>query len=194
MALKGNTRSDFAFYGLTAARPELESRGQGTTFTELSGGELAAFKMALPPIDEQAAIVRYLDHADEQIQRYIKAKGRLIALLEEQRQALVHQAVTRGLDPGAKLKDSGVEWLGEVPEHWGVQKLKTVCGMKSGEGITAFSIESEGKYPVYGGNGLRGYASEFTHDGDYILIGRQGALCGNVHVARGQFWPPNMRW
>ena len=139
-------------------------------------------------LDEQSAIVRFLDHADEQIQRYIAAKERLIALLAEERQALVHQAVTRGLNPGAKLKDSGVEWLGEVPEHWGVQKLKTVCGMKSGEGITAFSIESEGKYPVYGGNGLRGYASEFTHDGDYILIGRQGALCGNVHVARGQFW------
>ena len=60
--------------------------------------------------------------------------------------------------------------------------------MKSGEGITAMSIENEGEYPVYGGNGLRGYTSEFTHDGDYVLIGRQGALCGNVHIARGQFW------
>ena len=73
-----------------------------------------------PPLDEQAAIVRFLDHADEQIQRYIASKERLIALLEEERQALVHQAVTRGLDPNVKLKDSGVEWLGDVPEHWEV--------------------------------------------------------------------------
>ena len=87
-----------------------------------------------------------------------------------------------------KLKDSGVEWLGDVPEHWEIQRLKTVCAMKSGEGITAMSIEDKGEYPVYGGNGLRGYTSEFTHDGDYVLIGRQGALCGNVHIARGQFW------
>ena len=50
------------------------------------------------------------------------------------------------------------------------------------------SIEPAGEYPVYGGNGLRGYTSNYTHDGNYVLIGRQGALCGNVHIARGQFW------
>ena len=142
----------------------------------------------LPPPEEQAAIVRFLDHADEQMQRYIAGKERLIALLEEERQALVHQAVTRGLDPSVRLKPSGVEWMGDVPAHWRFQRVKTVCGMKSGEGITAMSIEDEGEYPVYGGNGLRGYTSEFSHEGAYVLIGRQGALCGNVHVARGQFW------
>ena len=157
--------------------------GQNIDYTRLQ-----VQTIPVPPPDEQAAIVRFLDHADEQIQRYIASKERLIALLEEERQALVHQAVTRGLDPNVRLKDSGVEWLGDVPEHWGIQRLKTVCGMKSGEGITAMSIENEGEYPVYGGNGLRGYTSEFTHDGDYLLIGRQGALCGNVHIARGQFW------
>ena len=60
--------------------------------------------------------------------------------------------------------------------------------MKSGDGITAMSIEPGGEYPVYGGNGLRGYTSDYTHDGSFALIGRQGALCGNVHIARGQFW------
>ena len=65
-----------------------------------------------PPLPEQTAIVQFLDHADEQIQRYIAGKERLIALLEEERQALVHEAVTRGLDPNVRLKPSGVEWLG----------------------------------------------------------------------------------
>ena len=74
-------------------------------------------RVAFPTFDEQAAIVRYLDHAEEQIQRYIAAKERLIALLEEQRQAVIHQVVTRGLEPNVRFKDSGVEWLGEVPEH-----------------------------------------------------------------------------
>ena len=60
--------------------------------------------------------------------------------------------------------------------------------MKSGDGITAESIETEGEYPVYGGNGLRVYTSNYTHDGAFALIGRQGALCGNIHIVRGQFW------
>ena len=77
-----------------------------------------------PPPEEQAAIVRYLDHADELISRYISAKERLIALLEEQRQAIIHQAVTRGLDPKVNLKPSGAHWLGNVPEHWKMCRAK----------------------------------------------------------------------
>ena len=142
----------------------------------------------VPPLHEQAAIVRYLDHADRRIRRYVDAKRKLIALLEEEKQAIVNQAVTRGLDPNVPLKQSGLEWLGDVPEHWAVRRLKTMCQMKSGEGITAESIETAGEYPVYGGNGLRGFTSHYTHDGAFALIGRQGALCGNVHVARGKFW------
>ena len=72
----------------------------------------------VPPLPEQTAIVRFLDHADRRIRRYIRGKQKLIALLEEQKQVIIHRAVTRGLDPNARLKPSGVEWLGEVPEHW----------------------------------------------------------------------------
>ena len=147
----------------------------------------------VPPIEEQTAIVRFLDHADRRIRCYIRAKERLIELLEEQKQAIVHQAVTGQIDvrtgqPYPAYKDSGVEWLGEVPEHWEVRRLKTLCDMQSGEAITAMSIDEVGKYPVFGGNGLRGYAAQYTHDGDFILVGRQGALCGNIHIARGRFW------
>ena len=149
---------------------------------------LQNFPVALPPLAEQAAIVRYLDLADERIRRYVSSRERLIELLEEYRQAVIHHVVTRGLDPGVRLKPSGVEWLGDVPAHWEVRRLKTLCSMKSGDGITAMSIEPTGEYPVYGGNGLRGYTSDYTHDGNYVLIGRQGALCGNIHIARGQFW------
>ena len=143
---------------------------------------------AIPPPDEQATIVRYLDHADERINHYISAKKRLIALLEEQRQAVIHQAVTRGLNSQVRSKPSDIEWTGDVPEHWEPRALKTICRMKSGDGITAESIEEYGNFPVYGGNGIRGYTQSFTHDGEFVLIGRQGALCGNVHVARGRFW------
>ena len=100
------------------------SKGIGSGFNRLYSEEFGNVRVTVPPPDEQAAIVRFLDHADEQIQRYIAGKERLIALLDEQRQALVHQVVTRGLDPNVQLKPSGVEWLGEVPEHWEIRRSK----------------------------------------------------------------------
>ena len=169
---------------------ELQVRSKGIWISrlQLTDEAFLGAPFPLPPSQEQAAIVRYLDHAARRIRRYIRAKQKLITLLEEQKQALIHQIVTRGLDPNVRLKPSGVEWLGDVPEHWAVRRVKTLCSMRSGESITAESIETTGEYPVYGGNGLRGYASSYTHDGAFALIGRQGALCGNVHVARGKFW------
>ena len=94
------------------------------TIAHFTKEKFEALRIPFPPPEDQVAIVRFLDHADEQIQRYIAGKERLIALLEEQRQALVHHAVTRGLDPNVKLKDSGVEWLGKIPEHWEIRKGK----------------------------------------------------------------------
>ena len=102
------------------------------------------FKMiygCLPPLPEQAAIVRFLDHADQRIRRYIRAKQNLITLLVEQKQTIIHQAVTRGLDPNVRLKPSGVEWLGDVPEHWEVAALRhySQCLGKMLDGITAIT-------------------------------------------------------
>ena len=74
--------------------------------------------IAFPPLHEQTAIARYLDYVDRRVRRYVEAKRKLIALLEEERQAVIHQAVTRGLDPNVPLKPSGVEWLGDIPAHW----------------------------------------------------------------------------
>ena len=93
------------------------------TIANLDTGRFLASQALLPPIVEQALIVRFLDDADRRIQRYIRAKQKLIKLLEEQKQAIIHRAVTRGLEPNVGLKPSGVEWLGDVPEHWGVVRL-----------------------------------------------------------------------
>ena len=101
---------------------------------------------------------------------------------------MINHAVTKGLDPNVKMKDSGVEWIGEIPEHWELKRLKYVASLKSGSGITSNEIKESGEYPVFGGNGLRGYFSSYTHEGKYVLIGRQGALCGNINYASGKFW------
>ncbi len=87
-------------------------------------------QLPLPPLPEQTAIVRYLDYVDRRVRRYVRAKQKLIGLLEEQKRVIIHRAVTRGLNPDVPLKDSGVEWLGEVPEHWEVRRLRNVADMR----------------------------------------------------------------
>ena len=103
----------------------------------------------LPPLPEQAAIVRFLDHADRRIRRYIRAKQKLITLLEEQKQAIIHQAVTGQVDvrtgqPYPAYKPSGVEWLGDVPEHWEMVPFKRRVGFQEGPGIMAADFRDSG--------------------------------------------------
>lgn len=90
--------------------------------------------------------------------------------------------------PYPVYKDSGVEWLGEIPAHWEVKALKRLVSLRAGSAITAESIEEVGDFPVFGGNGIRGFTSSYTHEGEFPLIGRQGALCGCVNFASGRFW------
>ncbi len=85
-------------------------------------------------------------------------------------------------------KDSKVKWIGNVPEHWKLLMLKRLCSMRSGTNLTSWEISETGSYPVFGGNGQRGFYSQYNCDGDFILVGRQGALCGNVHHIIGKFW------
>lgn len=75
-----------------------------------------------------------------------------------------------------------------LPDQWILKKLKYVARMAAGDAITSDEIREEGDYPVFGGNGLRGYTDRFNREGDFVLIGRQGALCGNINYAAGQFW------
>lgn len=144
--------------------------------------------IVLPPYKEQQKIANFLDHEIAKIDTLIAKQQKLIELLKEKRQAVISHAVTKGLNPDAPMKDSGVEWLGEVPEHWRVVKLSYFLKLLSGDGITSNQIEPEGNYPVMGGNGFRGYTSTYNCDGEYALIGRQGALCGNINVAKGKFF------
>jgi type I restriction enzyme S subunit len=140
-----------------------ESTGLGTGsagFLRLYDDRFLDTPVVLPPAGEQAAILRFLDHADRRIRRYIRAKQKLIALLEEQKQAIIHRAVTRGLDPNVRLKPSGVEWLGDVPEHWGVCQLRRLISFVT--------------------SGSRGWANFYSERGDIFLqsgnLGRSMSL------------------
>jgi type I restriction enzyme S subunit len=118
--------TSYFYYQLLAIRPELESWGQGSTFKELGRSKLESIYLVSPPVKEQRAIAAFLDRETERIDTLIAKKERQIELLKEKRAALISHAVTRGLNPNAKMKNSGIEWLGEIPEHWGVVSLKSV--------------------------------------------------------------------
>ena len=109
----------------------LRVKAISSTIENVNGEKYANCPLPLPPHSEQAAIVRFLDHADRRIRRHIRAQQQLIALLEEQKQAIIHQAVTGQIDvrtgrPFPAYKPSGVEWLGDVPEHWAVRRARYV--------------------------------------------------------------------
>jgi len=167
---------------------ELRRYARGLKVFRFNTSDLKQLFIAIPTLEEQTAIANFLDHKTSQIDHLIAKKEQFIKLLEEERVAVINQAVTKGLDANVPMKDSGVEWLGEIPEHWEVKRIKYIANLKSGNNIVSEQITSEGIYPVYGGNGLRGYFSEYTNDGNFVLIGRQGALCGNINFATNKFW------
>ena len=153
----------------------------------ISEGEVGEIKIAVPPLNEQAAIVRYLDAADQKIQAYISAKEKLIALLEELRQAIIHQAVTQGLDPNVKLKPSGVEWLGDVPEHWEILRLKSLVNIQTGGRDTVNRIE-EGNYPFFVRSQTIERIDTWSYNGEAVLTAGDGVGVGKVfHYFNGKF-------
>jgi type I restriction enzyme S subunit len=104
---------------------------------DLNFGNFCGVALPLIPLQEQAAIARFLTWATNRLDRAIGAKRRIIALLQEQKQAIIHRAVTRGLDPAVPLKDSGIPWLGEIPEHWEVRRFGHAVRLQTGYPFTS---------------------------------------------------------
>ena len=166
----------------------VRSKGLWKSRYQLSDDAFLAAPILDVPIAEQEQIVRYLDSMTAKINKLIRAKKKQIALLQEQRQAIINHAVTKGLDPNVEMKDSGIDWIGEIPKHWNICKVKHLCRMQAGDNLTAEVIQETGEYPVYGANGRRGFYHAYNLNNDCLLVGRQGALCGNVHIVSGKIW------
>ena len=120
---------DFLWY-LTNREEWWERGGTAQPFVKVS--ETLARKWVFPPPSEQALIGRFLDRETAKIDALVAEQEQLITLLKEKRQAVISHAVTKGLDPSVPMKDSGVEWLGEVPAHWDLSKVKHVCYVNDG--------------------------------------------------------------
>lgn len=177
----------------------------------ISYGELCHSQIPIPSPEEQAAIADFLDRRTEQIDRAIGQKEKQIELLKERRQILIHHAVTRGLNPNIPLKDSGIEWIGQIPEHWEVKRLKYVLnsqgriGFKGytitdlvdeGEGALTFGashIDWDGNFildePVYISWKKYYESPEIMVSKGDILIVQRGSTCGKVAYVRNDFGP-----
>jgi len=155
-------------------------------------GEMKAITLAPPPLAEQKAIAGFLDREVGKIDDLVAEQERLIALLKEKRQAVISHTVTKGLNPNAPLKDSGIAWLGQIPAHWEVASLRWYVTCNSGHSFDTASLSTDRldgfEVPVFGGNGLMGYTNVGNVNDSALVIGRVGALCGNVHVAPNVVW------
>lgn len=138
----------------------------------ITGKDVRAFPIALPPLKEQEAAGKALQDIENQIF--------MLDGLINKKTDIKHAAMQELLTGKRRLPGFEGEWV--------VKRLEELCSMKSGEGITAKSIDAIAPFPCFGGNGQRGFTSRFTHEGDYCLIGRVGALCGNLLKVSGKFF------
>lgn len=147
--------------------------GRGDIIVHISASNLKQVVVPFPPQEEQTLIARYLDHKTALIDAYLSQKRRMVELLKEHRQALINQAVTKGLDPQVKLKPSGIEWIEEVPEHWEVSRVKYQCSVR-------------------GRIGFRGYEKD-----DLVESGEGALVIGGKHITDDRLDlsdPDFLRW
>lgn len=179
---------------------EVESRSTGVSYPAINASDLGDIAVTLPEVGAQRVIAAYLDRETARIDGLIAEKERMLALLEEKRVALISRVVTRGLDPSAPLKLSGQEWLGEIPEGWGLWRLKHLASEALSYGANEAALEDNTDWPrfvritdIAADGSLRDetfkslspeIASPFLlSDGD-ILFARSGATVGKSFIYR----------
>ena len=178
------------------------ARSVGVSYPACNASEVGCIAIPLPDPAEQRSIAAFLDRETRRVDRLVAKKRELIERLKEKRTALVSRTVTRGLPPATAraaglpenppLKPSGLDWLGDVPKHWRVMTLKWRSRCRSGDSITTEDVTPEPtperSIPVIGGNGVMGYCESSNCNHPVLVIGRVGALCGNVHLITPPAW------
>ncbi len=155
--------------------------------------------LVVPPIPEQTQIAAFLDRETAKIDALVAVQRRLMALLKEKRQAVISHAVTRGLNPDAPMKPSGIEWLGEVPGHWEIGSVKRFFASHNPRRIPLSGEERSGRngdFPYYGASGIIDNIDDFIFDEDMVLVSEDGANLVNrstpiAFVATGKYWVNN---
>ena len=159
--------------------------GRGFTRINIKQDYVNNLLTILPPQPEQIKIANYLDKKTAQIDNAISLKEQMIERLKERRQIIINEAVTKGLDKTVTMKDSGVEWIDEIPEGWEVKKLKYILKINNGQDYK--HIVADDGYPVIGSGGEFAKASEYLYDGEVLLLGRKGTINKPLYFI-GKFW------
>jgi type I restriction enzyme S subunit len=187
--LKSKTFTDFNGY-----------TSYGSTIQHLYQNVFVEYAFPFPSLKEQTAIAHYLDRKTVEIDALIADKKRLLELYEEEKTAIINQAVTKGLNPDAPMRDSGIEWLGEVPVEWEVKKVKYVIESLNSIRVP-LSADERGKmvvreYDYYGASGVIDKVEDYLFDEPLLLIGEDGAnlITRSTRlsfIARGKYWVNN---
>ena len=138
----------YYWYVCISIEPEMRKNAVGMGIPHVNGDELKSISFSIPSFCEQKQIAVFLDHETAKIDKLIEKQQQLIELLKEKRQAVISHAVTKGLNPDVPMKDSGVEWLGEIPQHWGVTRLKYECRNIVDCPHSTPNYTDEGEYPA----------------------------------------------
>lgn len=188
-----NLSEGYYYYFFVAARSELQSLGQGSTYRELSKEHLSSMNVVAPDVPDQIAIARFLDRETGKIDVLVARKERLIELLQEKRATLITQAVNKGLAPDVPMKDSGEEWLGEIPAHWNVKPIRALAqsGYRTftdGDWIESPFITDKGIRLIQTGNIGIGYYKEqgfrYISDGTFSDLRCTEVMPGDVLICR----------
>lgn len=184
---KNGENIDFLNYvfQLTQFQKELRKYANGILEIRLrvSANDILKRQIAFPSAEEQERIVSFLDEKLTGIDRLIEIENQQIEKLREYKQAVITEVVTKGLDKSAPMKDSGVEWIGEIPEDWNTCKIKNVATISNGKEIEV----DGGNIPVYGSGGIFKYTNKPLFSGISLLLGRKGTI-DKPMLVNGDFW------
>lgn len=144
-----------------------------------------SYKIPIPPLPEQQAIASYLDTATAKIDEAIAQQQKMIDLLNERKQIIINNAITKGLNPNAKMKPSGIDWIGNIPEHWEVMPLKYCMRINNGRDYKEY--ETDDGIPVIGTGGQFAYSKAEMYSGEVVFFGRKGTIDKPFHY-NGSFW------
>ncbi|EGQ9656741.1 restriction endonuclease subunit S [Vibrio parahaemolyticus] len=161
-------------------KDQIGKQGKGSIMHGLNSTIVKELEFPLPSLKEQSQILNFLDHETAKIDNLITKQEKLIELLKEKRQAVISHAVTKGLNPDAPMKDSGVEWLGEVPEHWSVIRLRFLCDITTGSRDTQDAKEN-GQYPFFVRSEKVQSIDTYSFEGEGVMTSGDGAGVGKIY-------------
>lgn len=177
--------SKYYFYYLCHDSKRVRDNASFTTLPIINNSYLSQVYWVMPPLAEQEAIAAWLDEKCEDIDAAIAKVDREIELIDELKQSEISRVVTRGLNPDTPLRPSGIDWIGDIPEHWEIASFKR--SIRINNGCDYKHVVADEGYPVIGSGGQFAYATGYLYDGEVLLLGRKGTIDRPMYFV-GKFW------